>query len=373
MKYDYLIVGAGLFGCTFAKLAKDAGFTCLVIDKRPHLGGNTYCENVEGITVHKYGPHIFHTSNEEVYKFVTSLVKVEPFANCPLARYKSQLYNLPFNMNTFYQMWGSMTPVEARINIDRQSSKVKEIRNLEDKAKSLVGKDIYEKLIKGYTEKQWGRPCRELPASIINRIPVRFTFNNRYFNDRYEFIPVGGYNSLISALLWGITAFPNIDFFEAKESVFNVAERVVYTGRIDQFFGYQFGELEYRSLRFEEKVFNTHNFQGNAVINYTSERVPYTRTIEHRHFQQPTEDVKKTVVTYEYPSSVKITGEPYYPVNDDRNNAIYQQYKALADKEERVLFGGRLAEYRYYNMDEVIESAMNLWKSELKKIYGSQD
>jgi len=367
MKYDYLIVGAGLFGCTFARLATNAGRKCMVIDRRPQFGGNTYCEEIEGITVHKYGPHIFHTSNEDVYRFVTSLVKVEPFTNSPLARFGGKLYNLPFNMNTFNQMWCVTTPAEAMNKIKRQSRFSGDIENLRDKAISLVGKDIYKKLIKGYTEKQWGKKCVELPASIITRLPVRFTFDNRYFNDRYEFIPVGGYNALTEALLRGIAAVPCVDFFDAKKDVFEMAEKVVFTGRIDQFYDYRFGELEYRSLLFKSKVLDTDNFQGNAVINETSKKVKYTRIIEHRHFQPPKRNINKTVVTYEYPASVEETGEPYYPINDERNTAIYQQYKALADKEEKVLFGGRLAEYRYYDMDDVIESAMKLWKSELNR------
>lgn len=367
MKYDYLIVGAGLFGSTFARLATDSGKTCLVIDKRQHLGGNVYCENVDGIIVHKYGPHIFHTSNEEVFKFITSLVNVNPCMNTPMAHYNGKMYNMPFNMNTFCQMWGIVTPQEARQKIAEQSKCVTEIRNLEDKAISLVGKDIYRRLIKGYTEKQWGRPCTKLPASIITRLPVRFTFDNRYYNDRYEFIPVGGYNTLIKALLRGIMAVPCIDFFNAKKDVFEAAEKVVFTGRIDEFYDYRFGELEYRSLLFKSKEFDTDNYQGNAVINYTSKNVKYTRTIEHRHFEPPKRNINKTVVTYEYPASVEETGEPYYPINDERNTAIYQQYKALADNEEKVLFGGRLAEYRYYDMDDVIESAMKLWKSELNR------
>ena len=367
MKYDYLIVGAGLFGSTFARLATDSGRTCLVIDKRQHLGGNVYCDNVDGIIVHKYGPHIFHTDSEEVFKFVTSLVKVNPYVNTPMAHYKGKMYNMPFNMNTFCQMWGVVTPQEAMQKIAEQSKCIKEIRNLEDKAISLVGKDIYRKLIKGYTEKQWGRPCTKLPANIITRLPVRFTFNNRYFNDRYEFIPDGGYNSLINKLLEGSEAIPGLDLFDAKGKVFDMCDRVLFTGRIDQFYDYRFGELEYRSLRFNQFTLDEENYQGVAVVNETWGGIPYTRRVEHRHFQQPKEPVKKTVITEEYPASIKETGEPYYPVNDEKNNAIYQQYKALADKEEKVIFGGRLAEYKYYDMDDIIIRAMELWKSELNR------
>ena len=367
MKYDYLIVGAGLFGCTFAHLAARGGKKVLVIDKRPHLGGNLYCEEVEGITVHKYGPHIFHTSNADIYQFVKDRVKVHPFTNSPLARYGNEIYNLPFNMNTFSRMWGVAFPNEAR-DIIKAQSYVNEIRNLEDKAISLVGRDIYEKLIKGYTEKQWGKKCTELPASIIDRIPVRFTYDNRYFNDLYEFIPVGGYNNLIDTLLrtpslsrGEIFAIPNADFFEAKADWRDIAKRLVFTGRIDQFYNYEFGELEYRSLQFEQRVLNVRDYQGNAVVNYTDAKVPHTRIVEHRHFQQPQVDIDKTVITYEYPAS---TGEPYYPINDLRNTEVFAKYRELADKEKDVIFGGRLADYKYYDMDDVMEKAMELWKSE---------
>ena len=373
MRYDYLIVGAGLFGCTFANLAAKAGKKVLVIDKRPHLGGNVYCEEVEGITVHKYGPHIFHTSDEDVYRFVRGLVKVHPFTNSPLARYGSDVYNLPFNMNTFSRMWGVVFPDEAKAIIKKQSH-VTEISNLEDKAISLVGRDLYEKLIKGYTEKQWGRKCTELPASIIERIPVRFTYDNRYFNDLYEFIPVGGYNNLISALLTSpvlgkgeIMAIPNIDYFHARDMANKIAEKVVFTGRIDQYFDFKYGELEYRSLQFDNRVLNQRDYQGNAVVNYTDAAIPHTRIVEHRHFEQPQQDIEKTVVTYEYPAKVSETNEPFYPINDERNSKLYLQYKELADKEKNVLFGGRLADYRYYDMDDVILKAMELWKSELNR------
>ena len=364
MKYDYLIVGAGLFGSTFAHLATSAGKKCLVLDRRPHAGGNVYCEKIEGITVHKYGPHIFHTDSKEVYDFVTSIVEVRPFTNSPVARYQGRMYNLPFNMNTFCQMWDITTPQEAKNVIDAQSREVVEIKNLEDKAISLVGRDIFEKLIKGYTEKQWGRRCCDLPAEIITRLPVRFTFDNRYFQDRYQFIPVGGYNLLIERLLEGSQRILETDYFDVKDVYGRMADKVVFTGRIDQFYGYRYGELEYRSLRFDTEVIECDNYQGNAVVNETDGAVPYTRTIEHRHFEQPKDDVCKTVITREYPASVNDTGEPYYPINDARNNDLYEKYKALANNEERILFGGRLADYRYYDMDDVIEKAIELWKSE---------
>ena len=364
MKYDYLIVGAGLFGSTFAHLATSAGKKCLVLDRRPHAGGNVYCEQTEGITVHKYGPHIFHTDNKEVYDLVTSLVEVSPFVNRPVARYDGKMYNLPFNMNTFCQMWNITTPNEAKNVIEAQSREVVEIRNLEDKAISLVGRDIFEKLIKGYTEKQWGRRCCDLPAEIITRLPVRFTFDNRYFQDRYQFIPVGGYNLLIERLLEGSQRILETDYFDVKDVYGRMADKVVFTGRIDQFYGYRYGELEYRSLRFDTDVIECDNYQGNAVVNETDGAVPYTRTIEHRHFEQPMTDVRKTVITREYPASVMETGEPYYPINDARNNDLYGKYRSLADNEERTLFGGRLADYKYYDMDDTIEKAIELWKSE---------
>lgn len=364
MKYDYLIVGAGLFGSTFAHLATSAGKKCLVLDRRPHAGGNVYCEQTEGITVHKYGPHIFHTDNKEVYDLVTSLVDVSPFVNRPVARYNGKMYNLPFNMNTFCQMWNITTPDEAKNVIEAQSREVVEIRNLEDKAISLVGRDIFEKLIKGYTEKQWGRRCCDLPAEIITRLPVRFTFDNRYFQDRYQFIPVGGYNLLIERLLEGSQLILETDYFDVKDVYGRMADKVVFTGRIDQFYGYRYGELEYRSLRFDTDVIECDNYQGNAVVNETDGAVPYTRTIEHRHFEQPLTDVRKTVITREYPASVMETGEPYYPINDARNNDLYGKYRSLADNEERTLFGGRLADYKYYDMDDTIEKAIELWKSE---------
>ena len=367
MKYDYLIVGAGLFGCTFAHLASRSGKRCLIIDKRPNLGGNLFCQNVEGINVHKYGPHIFHTDNEEVYKFVTSLVKVNPFINAPIAKSVGKLYTLPFNMNTFCQIYGPMTPKQAERQVKFESQEIKEIRNLEDKAISLVGKNLYYRLIKGYTEKQWGRPCTELPASIITRLPVRFTFDNRYFQDRYQFIPVGGYNPLITELLRGSEAFPCVDFFSAEKDWHELADRLVFTGRIDEFYQYRFGTLEYRSLRFDHRVLKQKNYQGVAVMNYIDKEIPYTRIVEHRHFEQPESDPDVTVVTKEYPANIKGTREPYYPVNDKKNERIYKKYKDLADQDKDVIFGGRLAEYKYYDMDDVIIRAMELWKSELNR------
>ncbi len=372
-EYDYLIVGSGLFGATFAYRAKQAGKRCLVIDKRAHLGGNVYCETVEGIHVHTYGAHIFHTSNKEVWDFVNSLVPFNRYTNCPVANYKGTLYNLPFNMNTFYKMWGTRTPKEAaaRINEQIEDWKLKivdrEPANLEEQALLLVGKDIYEKLIKGYTEKQWGRPCTELPAFIIRRLPLRFVYDNNYFNDPYQGIPIGGYNLLIEKLLDNIETRTNCDFFAHREELERVTEKIVYTGPIDQFFDYRFGSLQYRTVRFETEVMNTPNHQGNAVINYTDRETPYTRIIEHKHFEsfgQAVYENPKTVISREYSMEWQPGMEPYYPVNDDRNAALYQQYKSLAEKEKKVLFGGRLAEYKYYDMAPTIEQAMKLAKEQ---------
>ena len=372
-EYDYLIVGSGLFGATFAYRAKQAGKRCLVIDKRAHLGGNVYCETVEGIHVHTYGAHIFHTSNKEVWDFVNSLVPFNRYTNCPVANYKGTLYNLPFNMNTFYQMWGTRTPEEAaaRINEQIEDWKLKivdrEPANLEEQALLLVGKDIYEKLIKGYTEKQWGRPCTELPAFIIRRLPLRFVYDNNYFNDPYQGIPTEGYNALIEKLLEGIDTKVNYDFFAHREELKSLAEKIVYTGPIDQFYDYQFGKLEYRTVRLETEVIDTPNYQGNAVINYTDRETPYTRIIEHKHFEsfgQAVYENPKTVISREFSVEWKPGMEPYYPVNDDRNAALYQQYKSLAEKEKKVLFGGRLAEYKYYDMAPTIEQAMKLAKEQ---------
>lgn len=374
-QYDYLIVGSGLYGATFAHLAHKQGKKCLVIDKRAHLGGNIYCESIEGINVHKYGAHIFHTSNKKVWEFVNSIVEFNRYTNSPVANYKGKLYNLPFNMNTFYQMWGVTTPEEAQAKIDEQKAayseelRVKneeldlanEPHNLEEQAMLLVGKDIYEKLIKGYTEKQWGRKCTELPAFIINRLPVRLVFDNNYFNDKFQGIPVGGYNKLIDGLLEGIETQTNVDYFENREFWEDIADKIVFTGKIDEFYGYQFGKLNYRTVRFEQEIIDKPNYQGNAVVNYTEREVPYTRVIEHKHFEMfGTEvyDCPKTVISKEYSTEWKDGMEPYYPVNDNQNSELYAQYKALADKEENVIFGGRLAEYKYYDMAPIIEKVL---------------
>lgn len=367
--YDYLIVGSGLFGATFAYKANQAGKSCLVIDKRPQLGGNVYCEQTEGINVHKYGAHIFHTANKAVWDFVNSLVPFNRYTNCPVANYHGELYNLPFNMNTFYQMWGVRTPEEAQAKIAEQRATVaaklegSEPRNLEEQALLLVGRDIYEKLIKEYTEKQWGRPCTELPAFIIRRLPLRFVFDNNYFNDPYQGIPIGGYNLLIERLLEGIDTRVNCDFFANRDELTALANTIIYTGPIDQFYDYRFGKLQYRTVRFETETLNTPNYQGNAVVNYTSHDVPYTRVIEHKHFEsfgQSVYDNPKTIISREYSTEWQPGMEPYYPVNDERNAALYTQYKSLADAELHVLFGGRLAEYKYYDMTPTIEQALNL-------------
>jgi UDP-galactopyranose mutase len=358
--YDYVIVGAGLFGATFAYEARRRGKRCLVIDKRPHLGGNVYCENVEGINVHKYGPHVFHTSNKEVWNFVCSIVEFNHFRYSPLAFHKGKLYNLPFNMNTFYSLWGVKTPEEAKAKIEEQRKKARitEPENLEEQAIALVGKDIYEILIKGYTEKQWGRKCIELPSFIIKRLPVRFTFDNNYFNDCYQGIPIGGYNKLIEGLLKGVETKCNVDFFENRDYFEKMADKIVFTGKIDEFYNYRFGNLEYRSVNFETEILNCGNYQGNAAVNYTEKEIPYTRVIEHKHFEfgmQP-----KTVISKEYPVEWKRGYEPMYPVNDEKNNALYQQYKELSDQETNILFGGRLAEYKYYDMDKIVEQVLTL-------------
>ena len=373
-RYDYLIVGSGLFGATFAYLAHKQGKRCLVIDKRPHFGGNVYCENVEGINVHKYGAHIFHTSNKAIWDFVNSIVEFNRYTNSPVANYQGKLYNLPFNMNTFYQMWGVITPEQAHEKIEAQRQEVlammrekgvTEPRNLEEQALTLVGKDIYEKLIKGYTEKQWGRKCTELPAFIIRRLPVRLVYDNNYFNDKYQGIPMGGYNRLVSGLLEGVETKADVDFFDNREYWESVADKIVFTGKIDEFYDYRFGKLEYRTVRFETETLDMANYQGNAVINYTEREVPYTRVIEHKHFEmfgQEVYDVPKTVISREYSVEWTEGMEPYYPVNDERNGELYKKYKSLADCESKVLFGGRLAEYKYYDMAPVIESAINLFQ-----------
>lgn len=369
-QYDYLIVGSGLFGATFAHFAKRQGKKCLVIDKRPHLGGNVYCENIEGINVHKYGAHIFHTSNKEVWDFVNSIVEFNRYTNSPVANYKGRLYNLPFNMNTFYQMWGVTTPEEAQAKIDEQKAEavarmkadgVSEPRNLEEQAQVLIGRDIYERLIKGYTEKQWGRKCTDLPAFIIKRLPVRLVFDNNYFNDKYQGIPVGGYNKLIDGLLDGIETKTNIDFFTDRTYWESLADMIVFTGKIDEFYGCCFGKLNYRTVRFEQETLDTPNYQGNAVVNYTERNVPYTRIIEHKHFEMFGQEVyncPKTVISKEYSTEWHDGMEPYYPVNDAANTALYAKYKELADSETNVIFGGRLAEYKYYDMAPVVEKVM---------------
>ena len=369
-QYDYLIVGSGLFGATFAYFAKSQGKKCLVIDKRSHLGGNVYCENIEGINVHKYGAHIFHTSNKEVWDFVNSIVEFNRYTNSPVANYKGRLYNLPFNMNTFYQMWGVVTPEEAQAKIDEQrveamarmqADGVSEPRNLEEQAQMLIGKDIYERLIKGYTEKQWGRKCADLPAFIIKRLPVRLVFDNNYFNDKYQGIPIGGYNKLIDGLLYGIETKTGADFFNDRTYWESLADKIVFTGKIDEFYGYCFGKLNYRTVRFEQETLDTPNYQGNAVVNYTERNVPYTRIIEHKHFEMFGQEVyncPKTVISKEYSTEWHDGMEPYYPVNDAANTALYAKYKELADSETDVIFGGRLAEYKYYDMAPVIEKVM---------------
>lgn len=368
--FHYLIIGSGLFGATFACQAKQAGKRCLVVEKRSHLGGNVYCEQVEGIHVHQYGAHIFHTSNQEVWNFVNRFVAFNRYTNSPVAHYKGRLYNLPFNMNTFYQMWGVTRPEEAMRKIEEQKAlenkaSDSEPQNLEEQALRLVGRDIYEALIKGYTEKQWGRPCTELPAFIIRRLPLRFVFDNNYFNDTYQGIPVGGYNALIEGLLDGIETRLNTDFLKHREELTALAEKVIYTGPIDAFYDYRFGALSYRTVCFEQEVLNTPNFQGNAVVNYTEREVPFTRIIEHKHFEsfgQAVYDNPKTVISKEYSVEFKTGMEPYYPVNDEQNTALYNQYKTLANQEETVFFGGRLAEYKYYDMAPTIARALELAK-----------
>lgn len=364
-KYDYLIVGAGIFGSIFAYEAKKRGKSCLVIDKRNHIGGNIYCENVEGINVHKYGAHIFHTSNKEVWDYINQFVDFNRYTNSPVANYKGELYNLPFNMNTFYGLWKVKTPEEAKAKIEEQvrEANIETPKNLEEQAIKLVGKDIYEKLIKGYTEKQWGQRATELPSFIIKRLPVRFTFDNNYFNDMYQGIPIGGYNKFIESLLDGIEVKLNTDFFENREELSAMAEKIVFTGMIDEFYNYKFGTLEYRSLRFEHELLEMENYQGNAVVNYTEYEIPYTRIIEHKHFEYGTSE--KTVITKEYPATWKKGDEPYYPVNNEKNNEIYKKYRELADKENNVIFGGRLAEYKYYDMHHVIENALKVVKEKL--------
>lgn len=363
-KYDYVLVGGGLYSGVFAYLARKQGKKCLVLEKREHLGGNLYCEETEGIHVHRYGAHIFHTSNRKVWQFVNELAEFNRYTNSPVANYLGEMYNLPFNMNTFSKMWGVSTPEQAKAKIDEQRQVItSEPKNLEEQAISLVGTDIYEKLVKGYTEKQWGRDCKELPAFIIKRLPVRFTYDNNYFNDLYQGIPMGGYNVISDKLFEGCDVELSVDYLDNREHYDSLGEKIIYTGMIDAFYGYQFGKLEYRSLKFETETLNTDNYQGVAVVNYTDRETPYTRIIEHKHFEFGTQD--KTVITREYPVDWSEGMEPYYPVNDETNQNLYQAYEKLAQKEERVIFGGRLAEYKYYDMDKVIESAFKMAESEL--------
>ena len=387
-QYDYLIVGAGIYGATFACMAHRQGKRCLVIDKRDHLGGNIYCENIEGINVHKYGAHIFHTSNKKVWDFVNSIVEFNRYTNSPIANYKGKQYNLPFNMNTFYQMWGVLTPAEAQAKIEEQRQEalakmkadgVTEPRNLEEQAQLLIGKDIYEILIKGYTEKQWGRKCSELPAFIIKRLPVRFVHDNNYFNDRFQGIPIGGFNKLIDGLLEGVDVLTNVDFFECNRQydeqhgtyniqcpLFNVqCSKILYTGKLDEYFGYRFGKLEYRTVRFEEEILDMPNYQGNAVMNFTDAEVPYTRIIEHKHFEMFGDEVykcPKTVISREYSAEWKDGMEPFYSVNDEKNMSLYQQYRALADQDTNLILGGHLAEYKYYDMAPIVEKVMGMFE-----------
>lgn len=375
MTYNYLIVGSGLFGATFAHLATKAGRRCLVIDKRPHLGGNIYCEDIAGINVHRYGAHIFHTSNHDVWNFVNAIVPFNRYTNCPLANYHGRLFNLPFNMNTFHQIWGVRTPEEAQKIIAEQKKEaesvlaaegISEPRNLEEQALLLVGKDIYLKLVKGYTEKQWGRDCKELPAFIIRRLPVRFVYDNNYFNDKYQGIPEGGYNRLIEGLLKGVETRTECDFFINRPYWEGLAEKIVFTGSIDEYYNYRFGKLAYRTVQFETEVLNIPNYQGNAVINYTERDIPYTRIIEHKHFEcfgPAVYENPQTVISREYSTEWKEGLEPYYPVNDDENSRLFSKYIELANKEDNVIFGGRLAEYKYYDMAPVIEKAMGLFQA----------
>lgn len=365
MKYDYLIVGAGLYGAVFAHEAKKVGKTCLVIDKRGHIAGNIYCEDMDGIHVHKYGAHIFHTSNKKVWEYVNQFAEFNHYVNSPVAVYKDELYNLPFNMNTFSKMWGVKTPAEAQAKIEEQRAElnITEPKNLEEQALSLAGRDVYEKLIKGYTEKQWGRPCTELPAFIIKRLPFRFMYDNNYFNDRYQGIPVGGYTPVVEKMLDGIPVKLNTDYFTFIKENPEIADKTLFTGMIDEFYGYKLGALEYRTVRFETEKLDMENYQGNAVVNYTDREVPYTRIIEHKHFEfgkQPA-----TVISREYSSEWKPGIEPYYPINDEKNNELFARYRALAEKEEKAIFGGRLGNYRYYDMDKVIEAALEMAEKEL--------
>lgn len=364
--YDYLVVGAGITGSVFAYEASKQGKKCLVIDKRDHIGGNCYCEEIEGINVHKYGAHIFHTSNKRVWNYVNDLAEFNRYTNSPIANYRGEIFNLPFNMNTFNKLWGVVTPKEARERIEEQKKvlNITNPKNLEEQAISLIGTDIYTKLIKGYTEKQWGRDCTELPEFIIKRLPVRFTYDNNYFNDKYQGIPIGGYNKIFKKLLNGIEVRLNTDYFRDRTELDKVAKKIIYTGPIDGFYEYRFGTLEYRSLKFENELLDEENYQGNAVVNYTDKEVAYTRIIEHKHFEFGTQ--KKTIITKEYPNEWKIGDEAYYPVNDEKNMLLFNKYEKLATKEKRVIFGGRLAKYKYYDMHNTFEAALNLVEEELK-------
>ena len=368
MKYDYLVVGTGLFGAIFAYEANKRGKKCLVIDKRNHVAGNIYTENIEGINVHKYGAHIFHTSNEEVWDYIQQFVKFNRYTNSPIANYKGEIYNMPFNMNTFNKLWGVITPKEAKEKIEEEKRQagIEEPKNLEEQAISLVGKTIYEKLVKGYTEKQWGKKATELPSFIIKRLPVRFTYDNNYFNDLYQGIPIGGYTQIIEKMLEGIDVKLNYDYFEHREELDNIANKTIFTGQIDKYYDYKFGELEYRSLRFETEILDMQNYQGNAVVNYTEYEIPYTRIIEHKHFEFDTTS-PKTIVTKEYPDSWNKEKEPYYTINNERNNKLYEKYAELASKDDKVIFGGRLGSYKYYDMDKVILEALNTVNKELEK------
>lgn len=358
MKYDYLIVGAGLYGAVMAHELTKKGKRCLVIDKRSHIAGNIYCEDIEGIHVHKYGAHILHTSNKKIWEYMNQFAEFNNYINSPVAVYKDELYNLPFNMNTFSKMWGIKTPAEAKAMIEKQVKEtgITEPKNLEEQGLSLVGKDVFEKLVKGYTEKQWGRSCSELPAFIIRRLPVRFNYDNNYFNDRYQGIPIGGYTKIVEKMLEGADVQTDTDYFEFRKSNPDIADTTIFTGMIDEYFDYQLGALEYRSVRFETEVLDTDNYQGNAVVNYTEREVPYTRIIEHKHFEFGTQE--KTVISREYSSEWKVGMEPYYPVNDEKNGKLFAAYKELAEKEEHVIFGGRLGNYQYYDMDKVVEAAL---------------
>lgn len=370
MMYDYLIVGSGLFGSIFANEANNRGKRVLVIDKRPNIGGNIYTENIDGINIHKYGAHIFHTSNKEVWDYIQQFAEFNRYTNSPMAMYKGELYNMPFNMNTFYKMWGVVTPDEARAKIEQQIAEtdIRTPQNLEEQAISLVGRDIYEKLVRGYTEKQWGRRATELPSFIIKRLPVRFTYDNNYFNDKYQGVPVGGYTQIIERMLKDIEVQLNTDFFDHRNELTALADKVVFTGMIDKYFNYCYGELEYRSLRFETEELDCENYQGNAVVNYTEYEVPYTRIIEHKHFEfgcQRSVANPKTIITREYPVTWKHGDEPYYPMNDDRNNVLYEKYKSLANQEKNVIFGGRLGMYRYFDMDNIVSEALKCLIGEL--------